>query len=719
MDDHQLEVTSEDSVSFARGTVIDSRYELLGLLGAGGMGTVYKARHLDLNRTAAIKVLHPRYTADAGAMRRFQREARIISKLKHENILSVFGFGGFKDCVYLALEYVEGSSLGQLVRERRRIHSNEAVAYFVQIAAAMQHAHDGGVLHRDLKPDNVMMVVLQDLTLSPRVVDFGLAKLLDGSDRQRLTSTGEVVGDPRYMSPEQCQGEDLDERSDIYSFGCLMYEVLTGEVPFPLEDPVAIMHKHLSARPEPFAKKLGLPLAIESICFKAMAKTRGQRYESFNGIKSDLERLAKDPNVQIRLPKHRAISWSGDGSRTVKIITICVLALCIVGLGAFAVTNWSFLNVQARYRLAGTDADRMKASLTLANYYASQSDFKSAIPLYQEAERFASTYHDEELSMKANAGLARGYAAQQLRDEARLANTEVLRLGLILLKQGKLAVDMDQVVIDALGAYSEIEALPAVQRANELAFAFAARGEAARAKPFLLRVASIGNDQVRASTLFALGKLSLQAGNKNEAQRYFDLAVTTTSTVRGKVAILQLAGMEELAHNDVELALSFLGRAREALDSAKQEKPEDLLRLIADCHFRSKRFDKAKYYYAQSLKAAKDMPNPDWMQIAFTLDQFGQAAFESSNYKDAESAFMEEVALLAYNPKISAKQLAWTHCKLANTFVREKQFAKAASQFDQALKVIDGATPTPELTSFRASISAYARAGAKPQAELK
>jgi serine/threonine-protein kinase len=277
MNNDQLRPATGGSIALARGVIIDSRYEILELLGAGGMGTVYKARHLDLNRLAAIKVLHPRYTADAGAVRRFQREARIISKLKHENILSIFGFGGFEQSVYLAMEYVQGVSLGQLVFERKAIQPGEALQYFVQIADAMQHAHDNGVLHRDLKPDNVMMVVSENSDVSPRVVDFGLAKLLDGSDRQRLTRTGEVVGDPRYMSPEQCRGEELDGRSDIYSFGCLMYEVLSGQVPYDFEDPVAIMHNHVSSQPAPFARKQNLPLALESICFKAMTKNRNQR----------------------------------------------------------------------------------------------------------------------------------------------------------------------------------------------------------------------------------------------------------------------------------------------------------------------------------------------------------------------------------------------------------------------------------------------------------
>lgn len=694
-----------------RGTVIDSRYEIVSPLGAGGMGTVFKAKHLDLNRIVAIKVLHPRFTADAAAVRRFQREARIISKLKHENILSVFGFGGFEGCVYLAMEFVEGTSLGQLIHTRLTLSPNEALPYLLQIADAMQHAHGNGVLHRDLKPDNVMMVVSSVSILSACVVDFGLAKLLDGSDLQRLTRTGEVVGDPRYMSPEQCQGEELDERSDVYSFGCLMYEVLTGQVPFHLDDPVAVMHKHVSAQPEPFAKKRGLPLSIESICLKAMAKNRAQRYDSFDSLKVDLQRFAKDPNVQIKVPKHKS-----GGLQAGKLNSIVIGALCLVAaIGVYGVLNWQIVSLQMGYRFAGTTAARSEASLALARYLADRTDFKEAMSLYRESKQLALENHNDILVMNANSGLAKSYMAQQLRDEARLAYLEVLQQGLDSLRQGRSRPEMDTLVFDALGAYAGLEPLPAVQLANELAIAFAGRKEPDRAKVVLMKVASVGSDQVRASTLFAMGKLCLQTGDRAGAQKYFDSAVATTPSLSGKVAVFQLAGAEGLARNDTDLASRYLAQAVDALDAPKQPKPEALLRLLADLHFKNKQYQSAQEYYAQSVRIAKNMPDPSWVQIGFTLDQLGQAAFECSNYKAAEQAFREELELLARTSPGNVQQIAWAHCKLANTLLREQEFDKASAEFEKSIRVIDGSPSTPELASMRRSIATYARAGESEQ----
>ncbi len=713
MNNDQLRPATGGSIALARGVIIDSRYEILELLGAGGMGTVYKARHLDLNRLAAIKVLHPRYTADAGAVRRFQREARIISKLKHENILSIFGFGGFEQSVYLAMEYVQGVSLGQLVFERKAIQPGEALQYFVQIADAMQHAHDNGVLHRDLKPDNVMMVVSENSDVSPRVVDFGLAKLLDGSDRQRLTRTGEVVGDPRYMSPEQCRGEELDGRSDIYSFGCLMYEVLTGQVPYNLEDPVAIMHNHVSSQPAPFARKQNLPLALESICFKAMTKNRNQRYGSFDAVKVDLERFAKDPNVQIKVPKNKG-AWGLCLGDRATVIAVSAISTVLIGVAFGAWTNWDLLNAQARYRFAGSAAEKSRASLALANYYEKKDDFKAAVPLYQETQQLALAANDDAGVMAANAGLARSFGAQQLRDEARLAYLKVLEQGLTLLQHGKLSSAMDQTVLEALGEYAEMEPLPALQMANQFAFAFSARKEAQRGKPFLMKVASVGTDQVRASTLFGLGRLSLQAGDKAESVRFFDLAVATTQHLPGKIAIFQLTGAEFLVHVDVDLALKYLEQASTGLESTGKDKPEDLLRFMGDCYFKKGQFQKAKGCYAQAVAAAKSLSSPDSAQLGFTLDQLGQSAFESSDYQTAEAAFRAESEMLARAAPVNVRQLAWTRCKLGNTLVREKQFGAAGAEFEKALKTLESAPVTPELASIRTAISAYARA-AKPQ----
>lgn len=310
------------------GTVLDDRYEIAALIATGGFGTIYRAHHKIMGNDVAIKILHPRYAADPEGMKRFHREARIISELRHQNIFSVYAFGNVNGLVYMATELLAGESLGTIVRERGPMPADKALPVFIQICDAMAFAHANGVFHRDLKPDNVIVTTAADGTWTAKLIDFGLAKLLDGPEGQRLTKTGEVLGDPNYMSPEQAQGQRLDHRSDIYSFGCLMYEVLTGEPPFAAESPVAVLMKQISQQPEPFAQRLGLPPSLEAIVFTCLVKDRELRYESFAAVKETIGKFVADPSLQIKAP-----AKSHGGTRQGKRWTRATMAvLFVVGM---------------------------------------------------------------------------------------------------------------------------------------------------------------------------------------------------------------------------------------------------------------------------------------------------------------------------------------------------------------------------------------------------
>lgn len=283
------------------GMILDGRFQICQALGRGGMGSVFLADDLKLSRQVAIKVLHPRFAAHAGGVNRFVREARILSTLRHEKILSVYSIGASDGLVYLVFEFLQGPSLGQHLHERGRMSATSAVPILIQICEALTYAHKNGILHRDLKPDNVVVLAQNDQLLV-KVVDFGLATIFEGETLEKLTKTGEVVGDVRYMSPEQCRGEELDERSDIYSFGCLMYHLLSGFPPWDLDDPVALMHKHISDVPESFASNLLVPNALEAITFTSLAKDKRKRYQSFDEILELLQYASSDPNFQVISP---------------------------------------------------------------------------------------------------------------------------------------------------------------------------------------------------------------------------------------------------------------------------------------------------------------------------------------------------------------------------------------------------------------------------------
>lgn len=228
------------------GDVVGDKYEILSFLGKGGMCTVYKARHLLLGRDVALKMLHEKLVVDKEAIQRFQREAVAISALKHPNIVEVYGFGVYQAVPFMAMEFLEGKSLDQLLKEKIRLSREEALPIFTQILDALAHAHENGIIHRDLKPSNIML-----LADRVKLVDFGIAKILPESGRelQKLTQTGDVFGTVLYMSPEQCRAEAMDARSDLYSLGCLMYEVLDGAPPLQGQSPYETIAKHLNEYP--------------------------------------------------------------------------------------------------------------------------------------------------------------------------------------------------------------------------------------------------------------------------------------------------------------------------------------------------------------------------------------------------------------------------------------------------------------------------------------
>ncbi|MFN8658131.1 MAG: protein kinase [Candidatus Obscuribacterales bacterium] len=277
------------------GQVIDGR-EILERLGTGGMGSVFKARHLAMDRLEAIKIMHARFIADPEFLQRFRREGQSIAALKHPNIVEVYAYGVHGVVPYLAMEFLDGESLGSLSRRSGRMSPDKAVPIFLQICAALQHAHDAGIIHRDLKPDNIML--MGDRAV---VVDFGLAKVC--LDAQRLTLTGEVVGDPRYMSPEQTQGQKLDLKSDIYSLGCLMYEVLTGDAPFDADNNVALMYKRLQEDPPPFPERLHIPSSYEEIVMRALALHPQDRFKSADHLAEELRYALEETYVSKPLQR--------------------------------------------------------------------------------------------------------------------------------------------------------------------------------------------------------------------------------------------------------------------------------------------------------------------------------------------------------------------------------------------------------------------------------
>jgi hypothetical protein len=249
-------------------------YEIVELIGRGGMAAVYKGFQPSMNRTVAVKVLAPQFSADESFIRRFKNEAQTIAQLEHKHILPVYDFGEEGGVLFIVMRYLEGGVLEDLITPEG-MELTEVYKYFSQIASALHYAHGKGVVHRDLKPSNVMVDAQGDSFL----MDFGIAKVLAGAEK--LTGTGGVVGTPTYMAPEQCAGQEADSRMDVYALGVMLFEMLTGKPPFMADNPMALMLRHVNdPAPAPSEFKPGLSPAIDAVVLRALTKRPEERYQT-------------------------------------------------------------------------------------------------------------------------------------------------------------------------------------------------------------------------------------------------------------------------------------------------------------------------------------------------------------------------------------------------------------------------------------------------------
>lgn len=287
------------------GQVFADKYEIVGILGEGGMSMVYKARHKYMDRIVAVKLMHEHLVNDKTAVARFEHESKAASSLSHQNIVTVHDFGMTKATsqAYFVMDCLDGESLSDILEREVRLPLAEAVAIFKQTCDGLEHAHKKRVVHRDLKPSNLVLMKQDDGSKVVKIVDFGIAKLLpiDGVSRQNITVTGEIFGSPLYMSPEQCNGKSLDQRSDIYSLGCLMYETLSGVPPIMGDTFVNTVVKHINETPAPFtqtAPDAHIPQQVEAVIMKCLAKNPDDRYQSAGEVRQSLLDAALEAGVR-------------------------------------------------------------------------------------------------------------------------------------------------------------------------------------------------------------------------------------------------------------------------------------------------------------------------------------------------------------------------------------------------------------------------------------
>jgi beta-lactam-binding protein with PASTA domain/tRNA A-37 threonylcarbamoyl transferase component Bud32 len=327
------------------GRILNSRYELEQLIGTGGMAEVYRARDNLLGRTVAVKILHPQFAKDPVFIERFRQEAQAAANLNQTNIVNVFDWGIEDSTYYIVMEFVQGRDLKSIIVQGGPLMPERAVEIAMAICLGLDTASAHGIVHRDIKPQNI--IVTGDGQI--KVMDFGIARTAGGS---AMTQTGTIMGTAQYISPEQAQGRPADPRSDLYSLGIVLYEMLTGKVPFNGENPVAIAYKHV--REDPLAPSLLNPdisPELEAVVMKALAKNPENRYQSAMEMRSDLERCLEGapvyatpvlPADDVARGQTQAYAMQGPPPRRSRTAWLWVLVIAIV-LAAVAVGVWAIV----------------------------------------------------------------------------------------------------------------------------------------------------------------------------------------------------------------------------------------------------------------------------------------------------------------------------------------------------------------------------------------
>ena len=295
-------MTTQDTLS---GTLFAGRYRISRKLGGGGMADVYLAEDQELGRRVAIKMLHGRYANDEQFVERFRREATHAAGLSHPNIVSIYDRGEADGSYFIVMEYVEGRTLKELIRERGLCPVPVAIAYTRQILAALRYAHRHGVVHRDIKPHNVIV----DSEGIVKVTDFGIAR----AGASQMTEEGAIIGTAQYLSPEQARGAPVDQTSDLYSTGIVLFELLTGQVPFTGDSPVEIAMKHLAETPPaPSSLRSDVPSDLDLVVIRALAKEPADRYQSAAAMDADLETVARGGRVAAETAEAATMVLSGE-----------------------------------------------------------------------------------------------------------------------------------------------------------------------------------------------------------------------------------------------------------------------------------------------------------------------------------------------------------------------------------------------------------------------
>lgn len=670
------------------GQVLADKYEILGVLGSGAMGTVYKAKHLLMKRTVAIKMLNQNTVSNAYALKRFQKEAQAASQLNHPNILAVYDFGlTAQGLPYLAMDFLEGTNLEAVLEKEGSLKPERAIPIFIQACAALAHAHQKGVIHRDLKPSNLMLVDLDGNKDFVKVVDFGIAKIMSQGDEttKQLTQTGDVFGSPLYMSPEQCRGQELDARTDIYSMGCVMYKALSGKAPLIGQDLMQCMYKQVNETPESFnnaCPELGISEQLEAIVFKAMAKDVENRWQSMNDLKQALEQLSATATGTAPSPVAQALPSESQPAQS-------------------ALTQLIDHAASAQTTPTNPPQDKpptqdiMATKIEIPNVVISHTLSANESSLAQSVPPItvppASLEHSVPPTVSHTPGVHSGHfmpKGQPL--SARMIGIAVIALtGICLLAWYLLSGGPK----DEFG-----QTMKKAQTELDNADFYSAERDFKKAQALGEKQGAQGVPKV-AEALALLGETYFMEGRFQEATQVLQKALAMVKTPSDEnlpvlIDVLNRLAIVEISLNDFQTASSYLNQSNQLgkkLPLKEMGRQAETLTVMARLATKQDQPEKAIQYATQSLQIDEKEYGAGDIETAAGLNRLGQTYLFAGNLDKAEeyisrSLLIRKSELGANNPKVADCLRG-----LASIHFRRGEYQQCEAMLNQALTIKESA----------------------------
>lgn len=633
------------------GTDLEGRYEIHSILGHGGMGVVYKATHRLMHRTVAIKMILN--NGDDYDLQRFKQEARAAAALKHPNIITVYDFGT-DPYPFLVMDFLEGHSLSEILKVRGPLPQTETIAIFCQICDALSHAHKKGVIHRDLKPSNIMLVNDDEQGPLAQILDFGLARLIPttGNDVPQLTQPGSVFGTPHYMSPEQCMGLPVDARSDIYALGCIMYEMLTGELAFKGENILQVLQAHIGVEPLTFdklnsqgSKKLiPAPLALEKIVFNALAKKPDERQQSMAQLRLELLKLmpqARSSRLSMEPPAPEPKSRTIDSDVSSGTYDVSDTEISSALLPASDEHEFLHSLDHAEKTFGHDSEDAIQALEALARYYYQEGQYELAKTKYEELLALATAKYGEQAL----------FTAEILDD---LGTTNYV-------------MGADEEAIEyrlrARAAYGALRSEPGFEEAWLEYYLFRSYdnlGDSESAAESIERAIQLQQDFVKNNSdlcqwCIAAGDFYQATGDEDLAKDYFHRALSTAESVYGD------------RHEALIAPNLRLGKFYDQLHDTETAEP---------------------YIRRATNIAHKTLP-PQSQEFAATLYEAGQFYYNNVDYAKAMKCFKTTLSIEEKNGGHNSLELISSLHFIAVIHQREESYQNAEIFFQRALRIIE------------------------------